>query len=280
MLAMKLSNRLWASMAVLLLASCSNAIDEEFPNGELPVPVRLTVAEVHPPTRAVVNLISDISVSTLGIYEVAEGSTPGTFPWTASPLLSNSAPSGISGNQLSFSPKLYYPLGGKKVIFYGYYPRTTATSGANYITAPSNGIAPTYHFTLTGQEDIMHAVSTPSGSNTPGAIAAFTFNHKLTQIQLNTSLLGALLTSVKMLAVKNTGTMNLETGMITYGSGVADINFTKAGLLATNPLMVPADVPSYMLEASILGLLLPRKYLITPTSGNFLAGTIYTIEIK
>lgn len=263
-----------------MLASCSNDIEEEFPcNGELPVPVQLAVAEVSPLTRAVVNNIGDININTLGIYEVLEGSTANTFPWTTTPLLTNTAPSAINGNQLTFSPKLYYPMGGRKVIFYGYYPRTIATSGSNYITSPGSGVAPTFNFTLTGQEDIMHAVSTPSGSGTPGATATLTFNHKLTQIQLGTSLLGALLTSVKILSVKNTGTMNLETGVVTYGSSTIDIAFTKAGLTSTNPLMVPADVPSYIVEASILGVLLPRKYLIKPTSGNFLAGTIYTIDI-
>lgn len=278
---MNLPVRLLTSMMLLLLTSCSNDMDEEFTdNRELLVPVRLAISEINPNTRAVVNGIGDITASNLGIYEVAEGTTTGTFPWTATPLLTNAAPSSFNGNQLTFSPKLYYPLGGRKVIFYGYYPRTTATSGTNYITAPGNGVAPTFNFTLTGQEDIMYAISTPNGSSTPGATVTLTFNHKLTQIILNTSALGSLLTSVKILSVKNTGTMNLETGVISYGSGTADIMFNKAGLTATNPLMVPADVASYTLEASILGLLVPRRYLIKPTSGNFLAGTVYTISIN
>lgn len=278
---MKLFVKLLANTMMLLLISCSSELEEEFPsNGELPVPVHLAIAEVNPLTRAVVNSIGDISFSTLGIYEVIEGSIAGTFPWTTTPLLTNAVPSGINGNQLTFSPKLYYPMGGKKVIFYGYYPRTTATSGANYVTSPGNGTAPVFNFTLTGQEDIMHAVSTPSGSNTSGTTLPLTFNHKLTQIQLNTSILGTLLTSVKILNVPNTGSMNLETGVITYGTGTTDISFSKASLTITNPLMVPADVPSYIVEASILGLLLPRKYLVKPTSGNFLAGTIYTISIN
>lgn len=101
----------------------------------------------------------------------------------------------------------------------------------------------------------------------------------MTQIQLNISVLGALLTSIKILGVPNTGAMNLETGVITYSSNTADFPFSKASLVATNPLMVPANVPSYTLEASIAGLLLPRKYVIKPTTGNFLAGTIYTITL-
>ena len=34
----------------------------------------------------------------------------------------------------------------------------------HYITAPGNGVAPAYHFTLTGTEDIMYAAGTPTGS--------------------------------------------------------------------------------------------------------------------
>lgn len=271
---------LLASITLLLLLGCSNDIDEEFPgNEELPIPIRLAVAETNRHTRAIVNSIGDINVNTLGIYEVAEGNTAGTFPWTTTPLLSNTTPSSISGNQLTFSPKLYYPMGGRKVIFYGYYPYTSATSGSNYITPPGSGTAPTFNFTITGQEDIMHAVSTPSGSNTPGATVSLAFNHKLTQIQLNISVLGSLLSSIKILAVPNTGAMNIETGVITYGSSVSDFVFNKVSLTATNSLMVPANVPSYTLEASILGLLLPRRYLIKPTSGNFLAGTAYIIAL-
>lgn len=278
---MKSSVRLLVGMILLLLTNCSNDFEEEFPiNGELPVPIRLAITEVNPQTRTIVNSMSDISVSNLGIYEVAEGNTAGTFPWTATPLLSNTSPSGINGNQLTFSPKLYYPMGGQKVIFYGYYPKTTATGGSNYVTAPNNGVAPTYNFTLTGQEDIMYAASTPSGSNMPGATVALTFNHKLTQIQLNISVLGTLLSGIKILGVKNTGSMNLETGIITYGSGTTDITLSKSGLTATSPIMVPADVPSYIVEATLLNLLLPRKYLIKPTSGNFQAGMIYTISLN
>ena len=278
---MKQSALLLASVTLLLLFSCSDDINEELVyNEELPVPIRLAVSETDSRTRAIVNSISDISVNALGIYEVAEGNTAGTFPWTPTPLLSNTAPSGISGNQLTFSPKLYYPMGGRKVIFYGYYPRTTATSGANYVTPPNNGIAPTFNFTLTGQEDIMHAISNSSSSTPPGTAATLTFNHKLTQIQLSFSALSAILTGIKILNVKNIGTMNLETGVITYSSGTTDFSLSKANLTTSNPILVPAGVPGYVVEVALLGLIPTRRYLIKPTSGNFLAGIIYTITLN
>ena len=232
-----------------------------------------------PHTRSIVNSINDISVGSLGIYEVAESGTSGTFPLTTSPLLNNVAPAGISGNELTFSPPLYYPAGGHKVIFYGYYPRTTATNGTSYITPPGNGTAPTFNFTLTGQEDIMHGASVAGGSYSPGTAIPITFKHKLTQIQLNVSALGTLLSSIKILNVRNTGSMNLETGAVTYGNNTVDITLDKAGLTTTAPVMVPADVPVYLVEVAFMGQLLPRKYLIRPTSGKFLEGVIYTVTL-
>lgn len=277
---MKRTIGIWTALVSLLLVSCTNDMDEElFCREELPVPITLAVAEANPFTRSVVNGIGDISVSSLGIYEVEEGTTAGTFPWTASLLLNNAAPTGINGNRLSFSSPLYYPAGGRKVIFYGYYPRTTATSGANYITPPGNGRAPIFNFTLTGKEDIMHAVSIPAGSSSAGTDIPIVFKHKLTQIKIDFSILSTLLSSIKILNVKNSGSMNLETGVITYGSSKSDITLSKAGLTSTSPVMVPADVPVYVIEVALLGTALPRKYVIKPTSGNFLAGTVYTISL-
>lgn len=250
-----------------------------FNSEEHSIPIHLAILEDSSHTRSVINSINDINISSLGIYEVVEGSTAGTFPWTASPLLNNAAPAGINGNEITFSPPLYYPAGGRKVIFYGYYPRTTATNGTNYVTPPGNGTAPTFNFTLTGQEDIMHGSSTAGGSYSPGTAIPITFRHKLTQIQLNVSALGTLLSSIKILNVRNTGSINMETGVVTYGNNTVDITLNKASLTTTAPVMVPADVPTYLLEVALIGQLLPRKYLIRPASGKFLEGVIYTITL-
>lgn len=277
---MKFPVRILIAIISLLSASCHSDMDEVLFGGEgHSVPICLSVAEGAPHTRAIVNSISDISVSSLGIYAVAEGGTAGTFPWTASPLLDNAPPVGINGNELTFSSPLYYPAGGRKVIFYGYYPRTTATSGSNYITPPGNGTAPVFHFTLTGQEDIMYGASPVGGSYSPGTAIPITFRHKLAQIQFNFSALEALLSSIKILNVKNTGSMNLETGVVAYDSKTVDITLSKSGLTTTVPVMVPADVPTYLVEVALVGQLLPRKYVIKPTSGKFQEGVIYTITL-
>lgn len=266
---------------VLLLSWLSSCTNEELLSEEVPVPIRLAIEDGNMQTKAPVATIDATNISNVGIYGVQEGSTTGQFPWTASPYVSNLVPSGISGNQLSFSSKLYYPLGGKRVLFYGYYPRTAATSGTNYITAPSAGVAPAYNFTLTGAEDIMQAVSSPSGSNNPATVA-LSFNHKLIQIQVVTSAITGLLSSIKLLGVTNTGKMNIETGVVTYNPAVVDIPLVLPALSSTtNPVMVPADVASYKVEigVTILVTLIKSTYLIKPTTGTFKAGTVYVISL-
>lgn len=257
---------------------CTN---EELLNEEAPIPIRLAVEETAV-TRAPVTSITATNISSVGIYGVSEGTTSGQFPWTTTPFASNLVPTGITGSQLSFASKLYYPMGGKRVKFYGYYPRTTTTSGANYITPPGNGTAPVLNFTLTGQEDIMQAVTTPSSSINP-ATAALNFNHKLTQIILNVPLLSGVLSGIKITGVKNQGSMNIETGLVQYGSSTADFPLSVVGLLpaSTVAVMVPAGVPSYtvVVEVTILVTLVKNTYLIKPTVGNFLPGVIYTISL-
>ena len=125
----------------------------------------------------------------------------------------------------------------------------------------------------------MHAVSIPAGSSSAGTDIPIVFKHKLTQIKIDFSILSTLLSGIKILKVTDSGFMNLETGVITYGSSKSDITLSKADLTSTSPVMVPADVPVYVIEVALLGTVLPRKYVIKPTSGNFLAGTVYTISL-
>lgn len=260
----------------LLLNSCYSAIDEEFLSEEVLVPIRFALKA---DTRAPISGITSSNLSSVGIYGAVEGSTTGQYPWTGTPFVSNLVPSSISGNLLSFTTPLFYPAGGKRVKFYGYYPRTTSTTGSPSITPPGVGTAPIYKFTINGQDDIMQAASTPSGSTSPATVALM-FNHKLTQIQLtNISLLGALLSGIKLKDVKSSGSMNIETGVITYGTTLIDIPFTVSGG-STLPLLVPAEVASYVVEVALLGLLLPQKYLIKPTAGNFQAGVLYQLSLK
>lgn len=269
-------------VGIMLLPYCfSGCTHEELFGEEAPILIRLAVEETTV-TRAPVTGISAANISSVGIYGVKEATTSGQFPWTTTPFASNLVPTGITGSQLSFASRLYYPMGGKRVIFYGYYPRTTATSGANYVTVPGNGTPPVLNFTLTGQEDIMQAVSTPSGSANP-ATAALNFNHKLTQIILNVPLLSGILSGIKITGVKNQGSMNIETGVVQYGSSTADFPLTVVGLLpaSTMAVMVPAGVSSYtvVVEVTVLVTLIKNTYIIKPTTGNFLPGVIYTISL-
>lgn len=263
---------------MLLFVRCNSSIDADlFPeNGS--VPINIAVKEDRISTRAPVSTINSSNITSVGVYGVSESSTSGVFPWTTSPPLLNLVPAGITGGKINFSPSVYYPDGGKRLMFYAYYPRTTATSGNSYVTAPGNGTAPIFNFTVADQQDIMYAASTPFGSNTPGT-PTLSFSHKLTQIILDTSVLGGL-KSIKLTAVKNKGALNLGTGVVTYTSATVDIPLSmQSGLLSylTVPVMVPADVDKYRVDVTLLVLTL--TYYIRPTSGNFLPGTIYTIKL-
>lgn len=266
------------SFPVIVLLSLNSCTNEELLSEEVPVPVRIAVEDGSIPTRAPVTAIDASNLSSVGIYAVRESGTTGQFPWTASPYLSNQVPATMSNGVVTFSPVIYYPMGGSRLKFYGYFPRTTATSGNNYITAPGSSSPPVFNFTLTGQEDIMYAVSAPTGSYTAGN-ATLTFNHKLTQIQLNISGLGGALSSIKLIGIKNKGAMNLDTGIITYNSTTVDLTLSLSVLGSTTvPVMVPADVASYRVDTAFL-LLLPRSFTIKPVSSNFLPGVMYTITL-
>lgn len=43
--------------------------------------------------------------------------------------------------------------------------------------------------------------------------------------------------------------------------------------------MVLADILVYQLEVGLVGQLLPRKYVIKPTTGKFLEEVLYTITL-
>ena len=265
---------------LLLLSSCNTIFDEESLDQEIPVPVQLSISESYLSTRAPVTTIDGTNLSNVGIYGVQEGSTSGQFPWTAVPFASNLSPSSISQGQFSFSPKLYYPIGGKRVIFYAYYPRTNNTTSTlnSYITPSGNGTAPVYNFTLSDQQDVMQAVSTISSSQS-GTNVTLQYNHKLCQLVINTNLLSGTLRGMKLIAVPTKGSMNIETGAITWNTTTADISLNVPLLGGpSDPVFIPANVSSYKLQVTLL--LFTTTYILTPNNGTFSPGVVYTITLK
>lgn len=263
-----------------LLVGCDKTYDEESLPQEVPVPIELAVSDSYLSTRAPISTIDATNYTSVGIYAAQEGSTSGQFPWTTSPFLSNTVPSGINQGQLSFSPKLYYPTGGKQVKFYAYYPRTTntATTSNSYITPAGNGTAPIYNFTLADQQDVMHAVSTPSSSTNSSSVA-LQYNHKLSQIVITTTVLSGLLRTGQILNVPSKGALNLETGVITWGSTLTNIPVTIPIAGGTSdPVLVPANATSYQLRITLL--VLPTTYNLIPSNGVFSPGQIYSITIN
>lgn len=265
---------------VSLLASCDTIFDEESLGQEIPVPINFSVSDSYLATRSPVSTIDATNYTNVGIYGAQEGSTQGQFPWTPSPFLSNIVPSGISQGQLTFSPKMYYPIGGKQVKFYAYYPRTTNTSTSlnSYITPPGNGTAPIYNFSIADQQDVMHAVSTPRSSANSTAIP-LQYNHKLSQIIITTSVLAGLLRTGQLLNVQSKGALNLETGMVTWGTATTNLAVSIPALGGTSdPILVPANATSYDLKITLL--VIPTTYKITPSNGVFSPGVTYTANIN
>lgn len=276
-----MSNPIYIYVLVVcsLLTGCDRIYDEEPLPEEVPVPIELAVSDSYLSTRAPVSAIDATNYTSVGIYATQEGSTSGQFPWTTSPFLSNTVPSGINQGLLSFSPKLYYPTGGNQVKFYAYYPRTTNTSSSSssYITPPGNGTAPIYNFSITDQQDVMHAVSTPSSSTNSSSVP-LQYNHKLSQIIITTSTLAGLLRTGQLLNVPSNGALNLETGVVTW-SGTTNVTVNIPALGGTsNPVLVPANATSYQLKITLL--VLPTTYNLVPNNGVFSPGVTYSININ
>lgn len=263
-----------------LLVSCDMIFDEESLEKEIPVPIQVSVSESYLSTKSPVSTIDATNYTNIGIYGVQEGSTQGQYPWTLSPFLSNIVPSGISQGQLSFSPKLYYPVGGKQVTLYAYYPRTTSTTTTSnsFMTPPGNGTAPIYNFSIIDQQDVMHAVSSPS-SSTNNASVPLQFNHKLSQIIITTTVISGLLRTGQIQNIPSKGALNLETGEIIWGGPTINIPVNIPALGGTsNPILVPANATSYQLQITLLAL--PAIYKLTPSNGVFSPGVAYSVTIN
>lgn len=264
---------LWVLLSVII-TGCSK---EEFIFGEENVPIDFFVKDAWLQTRVPVTVIDATNVKNIGLYGVVYGSAADSFPWTRTPFISNLSPTQLNNGQLQFSSKLYYPMGGRNVRFYAYYPVPDPVNADNYIIPPSAGVAPSLRFTLTGQQDIMHAVAT-SSSGASGPVS-LVYVHKLCQIRLELSALTGTLTGISLLGVTNKGNMNIQTGVVTYDAATVNLTIAKPLLgTLTDPLLVPAGVASYTVEVSLLGLL-KKSYLIKPQSGNFLPGLIYQIKL-
>ena len=111
----------------------------------------------------------DGSAQTTLYFVRSDESSSGTWGGYGTTVLNASRAAGTGSRTLTFSPKQYYLTSGLKTRLVGWYP-----SAASYV----NGVV---NWTIDGTQDILLAPA-QEGSKT-AAMPAFTFSHKLTQLQ-------------------------------------------------------------------------------------------------
>lgn len=197
---------------------------------------------------------------------------------------------------IEFSDDQYYPLNDNNVYFVGLY------TGKSTVSEFTSGSAT---LTITGDEDILYAAPINAGKRSDIATEEnrkMVFNHKLTQIKFtflkdasitdNISITGMKITKVGTTGIHNSCTIALNNGVLNdwkgdiSSSGIAiecpttaleNINPTDP----TNGVMVEPEIGTIEIEVNSDAF--PSKKLTSiitaPASGNFKAGTSYTIAL-
>lgn len=213
----------FALITLLSLAACSDSSEDLTPQPpkDAPEVISLSAAVMDPVvSRAPIN--SDFTDDfPIGIYAHNGGWKAGTN----ANLINNdkATVSGEEGHDITFgSGTYYYPADGSLVNFFGFAPRATETKEAG------TGTAPTVSFSMTGQEDIMHATAVGSKAGSILTTPEFNFTHKLTQLQFafksgaNYPATGYSVVSLTVNSQPNEATMDVGTGVLIF-SGSADM---------------------------------------------------------
>ena len=163
-------------LALATLSSCDKSNDPQPIHNTDPQAIQLTakVLSVETVTKAAVTAFNDTEI---GIYGVKEGTTAGTYEWTATPYYNN--PGGVkisSANAITFTTNVYYPMNNKKVKFHAFYPKVET------ITAPGAGTAPQVKYTIDGETDILYAEVESGTLDNHITAANLAFSHKLAKL--------------------------------------------------------------------------------------------------
>ena len=272
-----------ALMGLAMLASCANNddVNNVIEGGQDIITLGATTGNA---TRAAINDLAGLSASTAGVGVFGQATTASTAntvittEWSASPLMANVKTTGVDATTGLMSwdnPENYvYPKAAPlNVKFFAYHPyAATGTTGANYVKASAVGVAPSLHFTLTGDEDLMWA--TPVlGSRTQPA-SALKFNHQLTQMTFKLvdgeGNFADPITSVSI-SSNTVGDMNLETGAISNWA-------------TPKPMMLNTGNIDMKTQATDKEYTLPKTVMVQPDQASFeislIAGGNKTATIK
>lgn len=260
-----------AALAVIVLASCSKEMETAEPDkGKTPILLGTGVS-----TKAPVNTVTGLNDAGIGIFGITTTNTTAATSiadWTAAVILDNVKPASVKeDNGIVLPIPYYYPAQNTDYVkFMAFHPyAATGTSGDNYLEV-SAASAPVFHFTLTGQEDLMCAVPA-IGNNETTTPPNLEFAHKLTQITFkvikHADMAGVSgtenlqITGIQFASANTTGSMNIEDGLV---SGWA----TPGTLVAFNEAVHGGKVtiPASTAEAAKVGV----PVMLQPGQAKFL----------
>lgn len=192
---------------ILILTGCSNEIgieEEPHPINEVPVPILIMPKGIDATTKALVDVFTNDNINEIGIYGTSSTKV----------IYNGISPSQIGSNQelIFTNPSLVYPTDGNSITLAGYYPRQS--KGTAY-TINNNSL----EFTLTGEEDLMHAAPINAGNKKTPEAVNLNFTHKLTSVKFNLvngteNILPDGNISITTDA-PNSGSLNLSNGIVT-----------------------------------------------------------------
>lgn len=216
---------------VLILTGCSNEIgleEEPHQTNEVPVPILVMPKKIEATTKVSVDAFTNENIQDIGIYGISN----------TIPLYKGIYPNQIDKNQqlLFIDNPLVYPVDNSSVSLSGYYPRKSNT-GDSYLI--NNGLL---SFTLTGNEDLMYALTTDAGNKKAPKPVDLQFVHKLTNIKFKLINGLGVLNSGKIaitVIAPNSGTMDLANGAIT--ANLSTEKFILSTDIEASSLLFQAD---------------------------------------
>ena len=221
--------------AVLSLAGCSKDLAEgpAVADSEIAASASLPAGlEAEASTKAPVDGSAQMTL----YFARSDESSSGTWGGYGTTVLNASRAAGTGSRTLTFTSKQYYLTSGLKTRMTGWYPS---------FTTYTNGVV---SWTINGTQDILCA-PVQEGSKT-AAMPAFTFSHKLTQLQFycyaeNQSAVDqwGKITAIRVLGQRTACSYTLSTGAFAFSGSTSFLSVS--GITAAAPPVGEASARQY-----------------------------------
>lgn len=214
-------------LALLGMVACTNENEPEIinENGD-PVEIQLT-SGVTATTRAIIEQAGTFEAQVVASSETNNYSTP---LWASS----GGGNVNIANGDVTFETTQHYPIDGTAVYMKAFAPRATVT----------NGVAT---FTITGEEDILFTKTEINGSKSDYDGKALTFDHLLTQLQIQVKAKDAAaiaawgtITSIKVKQAETSLDLTIKDGTLAANATSAKKDLSLFGTTANQELTTDA----------------------------------------